>query len=130
MNDTSTVFDDDQDDDRRTFAPSPANRDVLEQLVGQGHFKTSIGAFQAAALMALRLGLNTDNAPPASGTMWNRGSVNLSVLEFLSWYVPTNAPVRALALLGNVGLEFISEKVSTGGYSLTEIFEIGEIEID
>lgn len=130
MSDAASIFEDDEDDDRRTFAPSTANRDVLELLVKQGHFKTSIGAFQAAALLAIRKGLDPNDAPTFSGTMWNRGSVNLNVLEFLGWYLPTSAPVRALAQLGNVGTTYISEKVRTGGYSLTEIFELPELDIE
>lgn len=119
-----------EDDDRRTFGPSASNREVLELLVKQGHFKTSIGAFQASAMLALRKGLDPDQAPPSIGTMWNRGSVTTQVLEFLAWYLPTSTPVRSLAQLGNAGTEYISSKVRTGGYALSEIFELPEIEIE
>lgn len=130
MTDPESVFERDEDDDRRTFAPTPDNREVLELLVKYGYFKTSIGAFQAAALLAIRKGFDPNDAPTSSGTMWNRGSVNLSVLEFLGWYLPTNAPVRALAQLGNIGTAYISGKVRTGGYDLTEIFELPELDIE
>ena len=128
MSNSSALFEAADDDDRRTFAPSTENREVLELLVEQGHFKTAIAAFQAAGMLALRKGLEYQHAVPTPGTMWNRGSVNLSVLDFLSWYLPTKAPVRALAQLGNVGTDYIAEKVRTGGYSLTEIFELDSIE--
>jgi|GEM_PF-6919600 len=130
MSERTNVFEDNEDDDRRTFGPSTANRDVLELLVKQGHFKNSIGAFQAAAMLAIRRGLDTSDAPPSSGTMWNRGSVNLGMLDFLGWYLPTTAPVRAFAQLGNVGTAYISDKVRTGGYTLTEIFELPELDIE
>lgn len=129
MSDDAPVFEA-QDDDRRTFGPSASNRDVLEALVKQGHFKTLIGAFQAAAMLALRKGLDPELAPPSTGTMWNRGSVNMQVLEFLGWYVPTTVPVRVFAQLGNAGSAYIASKVQSGGYSLSEIFELPEIDIE
>ncbi|WP_309104955.1 hypothetical protein [Microbacterium sp.] len=119
-----------EDDDRRTFGPSASNRDVLELLVKQGHFKTSIGAFQAAAMFALRKGLDPERAPSSAGTMWNRGSVNLQVLEFLGWYLPTATPVRVLAQLGNAGTDYIASRVRSGGYTLSEIFELPEISVE
>jgi hypothetical protein len=129
MSDDDTMFEV-QDDDRRTFGPSASNRDVLEALVKQGHYKTLIGAFQAAAMLALRKGLDPELAPPSTGTMWNRGSVNLQVLEFLGWYVPTPAPVRVFAQLGNAGTAYIAARVQSGGYSLSELFELPEIEFE
>lgn len=129
MSDTVDVFQN-EDDDRRTFGPSASNREVLDALVKQGHFKTAIGAFQAAAMLAVRKNLDPEQAPASTGTMWNRGSVNLQMLEFLGWYLPTNAPVRAFAQLGNAGAAYIAEKVRTGGYPLSEIFELPELEFD
>lgn len=123
-------FQEPEDDDRRTFGPSASNREVLEALVKQGHFKTSIGAFQAAAMLALRRGLDPDQAPPSTGTMWNRGSVNMQVLEFLGWYAPTSSPVRLFAQLGNAGTAYLAEKVRSGGYPLSEIYELPTLEID
>lgn len=120
----------DEDDDRRTFGPSASNREVLESLVKQGHFKTSIGAFQAAAMLAIRKGLDPERAPSWSETMWNRGSVNLAVLEFLGWYLPTTSPVRAFAQYGNAGTDYIASKVRTGGYSLSEIFELPQLDLE
>lgn len=128
MSESTTAFQD--DDDRRTFGPSASNREVLEALVKQGHFKTAIGAFQAAAMLAIRKGLDPGQAPSSTGTMWNRGSVNLQVLEFLGWYLPTNAPVRVFAQLGNAGTAYIADKVLTGGYPLSEIFELPELDIE
>jgi len=119
-----------RDDDQRTFGPSASNREVLEALVSQGHFKTAIRAFEAAAMLALRKGLDPASAPPSTGTMWNRGSVNLAILEFLGWYVPTAAPVRLFAQYGNAGTALIADKVHTGGYSLSEIFELPEPDLD
>lgn len=119
-----------EDDDRRTFGPSTSNRDVLEALVKQGHFKTAIGAFQAAAIFALRKGLDPEQAPSSTGTMWNRGTVNLAVLEFLGWYLPTATPVRVFAQLGNAGTAYIASKVQSGGYPLSEIFELAELDIE
>lgn len=118
------------DDDRRTFGPTQANREVLEMLVNQGHFKTLLGAFQAAAMYALRKGLTPKETSSTAGTTWNRGSVNNQILDFLNWYLPTTTPVKAFADLGNLGTASIGDRVRTGGYSLTEIFEIPELEID
>ena len=118
------------DEDKRTIGPSASNKDVLEMLVQQGHFKTSVGAFQAAAMLAIRKGLDTSTAPTSAGTMWNRGSVSSQVLDFLTWYLPTTSPARALEQLGNVGTAFIAEKVKTGGYSLTEIFDLPRVDFD
>lgn len=119
-----------EDDDRRTFGPSAPNREVLDLLVKQRHFRTAIGAFQAAAMLALRKNLDLEVAPSSTGTMWNRGSVDLKMLEFLGWYLPTATPVRAFALLGNVGTDHIASKVRTGGYSLSEIFELPTLDVD
>lgn len=118
------------DDDKRTIGPSAFNKDVLELLVQQGHFKTALGAFQAAAMLAVRKGLDVSAAPASAGTMWNRGSVSAQVLEFLGWYLPTRAPARSLEQLGNLGTAYIAEKVKTGGYSLTEIFELSRIDFE
>lgn len=118
------------DNDKTTFGPSAAAKGVLELLVNQGHFKTSLGAFQAAAMLALRKGFNPNSAAPSAGTMWNRGSVNQQVRDFLSWYVPTEMPIRLLEQLGNVGIEYIAEKVTNGGYNLTEIFELPRLAIE
>jgi hypothetical protein len=114
--------------DKVTVGPSMPNRDTLELLVRQGHFRTSLGAFQAAAMLAIRKGLDPESAPPSGGTMWNRGSVSPQVLEFLEWYVPTRTPVRLLEQLGNAGADFITGKVKAGGYTLSEIFELTKID--
>lgn len=118
------------DDDKITIGPSSSNKDVLEMLVLQGHYKTALGAFQAAAMLAIRKGIDRSSAPPSAGTMWNRGSVNPQVLEFLTWYLPTTSPARALEQLGNAGTAYIAEKVKTGSYSLTEIFELPRLDFD
>jgi len=127
---TDAVEESELDGDRRTFGPSLVNKEILEALVAKGHFKTSLGAFQAAAMLAVRLGLDPENAPPSAGTVWNRGSVNGQVLEFLSWYLPTATPVRALEHYGNLGVAHISERVSSEGYPLSEILELEEIELE
>lgn len=114
--------------DKVTIGPSASNRDVLELLVQQGHFKTALGAFQAAAMLALRKGLDQATAPPSGGTMWNRGSVNKQVLDFLEWFLPTSSPTRALEQLGNAGTAAIAERVKAGGYDLSEIFELKAID--
>lgn len=116
------------DGDKVTVGPSQANREVLERLVEQKIFKTSLGAFQAAAMLALRNGLDTSTAPVSGGTMWNRGSVDPQVLEFLEWYIPTETPVRVLERLGNAGADYIAAKVKVGGYTLTEIFGLSQID--
>ena len=113
--------------DKVTVGPSQANRDVLELLVKQGHFKTALGAFQAAAMLAIRKNLDPSGAPASGGTMWNRGSVSPQILEFLEWYMPSKTPVRVLEQLGNAGTDYIAEKVKVGGYTLTEIFELPQI---
>jgi hypothetical protein len=118
------------DADKVTLGASAPNRDVLELLISQGHFKTSIGAFQAAAILAIRKGLDPASAPVSAGTMWNRGSVNAQVLNFLEWYLPTTTPARALETLGNAGTDYIAERVRAGGYNLTELFELPRLEID
>jgi len=110
--------------DKVTIGPSAANRDILELLVRQGHFKTSLGAFQAAAMLAIRKGLDPASAPQSAGTMWNRGSVNKQVLEFFEWYLPTASPTRALEQFGNSGTAAIAERVKSGGYDLSEIFDL------
>ena len=118
------------DEDRRTFGPSSTNKEILESLVSKGYFKTAIGAFQASAMLAVRLGLDPEQAPPSAGTVWNRGSVNAQVLEFLSWYLPTNTPVKALEQYGNLGVAHIADKVTAEGYPLSEILELESIELE
>ena len=118
------------DNDKVTIGPSAANKDVLDLLVTQGHFNSSLAAFQAAAMLALRKDLETSSAPASAGTMWNRGSVNRQILDFLTWYVPTTTPARVLEQLGNAGTAYIAEKVKTGGYRLTEIFELPRMGIE
>jgi hypothetical protein len=118
------------DNDKVTIGPSAVNRDILELLVKQGHFTSSIAAFQAAAMLAMRKNLEISSAPTSAGTMWNRGSVNRQILEFLAWYVPTTTPVRVLEQLGNAGTAYIAEKVKTGGYRLTEIFDLPRMDIE
>lgn len=118
------------DGDRRTFGPSAANKDILESLVAKGYFKTSLGAFQSAAMLAVRLGLDPEQAPQSAGTVWNRGSVNTQVLDFLSWYLPTSTPVRALEQYGNLGVAHIAARVTQEGYPLSEILELEEIELE
>jgi hypothetical protein len=116
------------DNDKVTIGPSGANKDVLDLLVKQGHFNSSLAAFQAAAILAIRKELELSSAPASAGTMWNRGSVNRQILDFLTWYVPTTTPARVLEQLGNAGTAYITEKVKTGGYRLTEIFELPQID--
>jgi len=123
-------FGTDADGDKRTIGPSAANKDVLEMLVQQGHFKTSVGAFQAAAMLALKMQLDPHTAPISAGTMWNRGTVSSQVLDFLAWYLPTSSPARALEQLGNAGTAYIAEKVRSGGYGVTEIFEFPRDELN
>lgn len=118
------------DNDKVTFGPSASNRDALEMLVTQGHVKTALGAFQAAAMLALRKGFDLSKAPASAGTMWNRGSVNPQVRDFLSWYLPTETPIRVLEQLGNAGTEYIAQKVNAGGYTLTEIFELPRLDVE
>lgn len=127
---TEEVEETELDGDRRTFGPSSANKETLEALVAKGYFKTSLGAFQAAAMLAVRLGLDPESAPQSAGTVWNRGSVNSQVLDFLSWYLPTSTPVKALEQYGNLGVDHIAERVSAEGYPLSEILELEEIELE
>jgi len=116
--------------DKVTIGPSASNKDVLDLLVTQGHFNSSLAAFQAAAMLAIRKDLEAGSAPSSAGTMWNRGSVNQRVLDFLTWYVPTSTPARVLEQLGNLGTAYIAEKVKTGGYRLTEIFDLPRMDIE
>jgi hypothetical protein len=116
--------------DKVTIGPSAANKDVLDLLVAQGHFNSSLAAFQAAAMLAIRKDLEAGSAPSSAGTMWNRGSVNRRVLDFLTWYVPTSTPARVLEQLGNAGTAYIADKVKTGGYRLTEIFDLPRMDVD
>lgn len=115
--------------DKVTLGPSASNRDVLELLVTQGHFKTSLGAFQAAAMFAVHKRLDPNTASVSAGTMWNRGSVSRQVLDFLEWYLPTTTPARALESLGNAGVDYLAEKVRAGGYNLSELFDLPQLEI-
>jgi len=116
--------------DKVTIGPSAANKDVLDLLVTQGYFNSSLAAFQAAAMLAIRKDLEASSAPASAGTMWNRGSVNRQILDFLTWYMPTTTPARVLEQLGNAGTAYIAEKVKTGGYRLTEIFELPRMDIE
>jgi hypothetical protein len=118
------------DSDKVTIGPSAANRDVLDLLVKQGHFNNSLAAFQAAAMLAIRKDLEASSAPASAGTMWNRGSVNRQILDFLAWYVPTTTPARVLEQLGNAGTAYIAERVKTGGYRLSEIFDLPHMNIE
>jgi hypothetical protein len=63
------------DNDKVTFGPSASNADLLDLLVTQGHFSTALGAFRAAATLALRKDSDLNTAPASAGTKWNRGSV-------------------------------------------------------
>jgi hypothetical protein len=121
------AIEDPVDNDKVTIGPSAANKDVLDLLVTQGHFNSSLAAFQAAAMLAIRRDLEASTAPASAGTMWNRGSVNRQILDFLAWYVPTTTPARVLEQLGNAGTAYIAEKVKTGGYRFTEIFDLPHI---
>ena len=116
--------------DKVTFGPSAANEGILDLLVRNGHFKTALGAFQAAAMLALSKNLDAISAPASAGTKWNRGSIEPQIRDFLEWYIPTNQPTRLLEQLGNVGIAYIAEKVKTGGYSLTELFDLPELDIE
>jgi hypothetical protein len=118
------------DNDKVTIGPSAANKDVLDLLVTQGHFSSSLAAFQAAAMLAIRKNLEASSAPTSAGTMWNRGSVNRKILDFLTWYVPTTTPARVLEQMGNAGTAYIAEKVKTGGYRLSEIFDLPRMNIE
>jgi len=109
--------------DKTNIRTSEANADVLELLVKQGHFQTRLGAFQAAAMLALRKDLPTVDLPSAGGLNYNQGSFK-QVIDFLTWYVPTGTPASLLEQLGNAGTSYVSEKVRSGGYTFTEIFEI------
>lgn len=112
--------------DRVTIGTSTSNKDVLEMLVSQGHFNNQLSAFQSAAMLAIRIGLDPESAPASAGTMWNRGSVRPQVLDFLSWYFESDTPARLLESYGNAGLQYISGKVKAGGYSFSEIFELSD----
>ena len=112
--------------DRITFGPSASNIEVLEKLESTGVFKSQLGAFQAAAILAISKGLDFSAAPQSAGTKWNRGSVRPQVLDFLRWYLPTEQPVRNLETLGNLGTEYIGEMVRVGGYTYAELFELPE----
>jgi hypothetical protein len=118
------------DSDKVTIGPSAANKDVLDLLVTQGHFNSSLAAFQAAAMLAIRKDLEANSAPASAGTMWNRGSVNRQILDFLAWYIPTTTPARVLEHLGNAGTAYIAEKVKTGGYRFSEIFDLPDMAVE
>lgn len=118
------------DNDKVTIGPSAANKDILDLLVTQGHFNSSLAAFQASAMLAIQKDLEASSAPVSAGTMWNRGSVNRQILDFLAWYLPTTTPARALEQLGNAGTAYIAEKVKTGGYRLSEIFDLPHMIIE
>lgn len=110
-------------EDKKTIGPTAANKEVLEDLVDQGYFKTQLGAFQAAAMLAVRKSLDVSAATSGS-TTWNSGSVPREVLDFLEWYVPTATPVRLLEQLGNVGIAHIADRVQTKGYTYSELFDL------
>lgn len=115
-------------DDKTNIRTSEANADVLEILVKQGHFVTQLGAFQAAAMLALRKDLPPVEIPSSGGLNYNQGSFK-QVVDFLTWYVPTTTPARLLEQLGNAGTAYIGEKVKSGGYTFTEIFEVAQPDI-
>jgi len=110
--------------DKVTFGVSSAGQDVLDALMRMRYFKSELGAFQAAASLAMSLDLPAREVNAANGTKWNRGSVNPQMLNFLEWYLETSTPVRHLERLGNVGLAHIADKVATGGYPLSELFQL------
>lgn len=119
------------DPDKSTFGPSATNKEVLELLVNQGFFKTSLGAFQAAAMLALRRGLDPSSAPASAGTTWARSATSsLQVIDFLAWFLPTSTPVRAFEQLGNLGVAHIADKVRAGGYTFSEIFELPHPDVE
>ena len=110
--------------DKVTFGVSSPGQDVLDALMRMKYFKSELGAFQAAASLAIGLDLPAREVTAANGTKWNRGSVNPQMLTFLEWYLATSTPVRQLERLGNVGLAHITDKVATGGYALSELFQL------
>jgi len=110
--------------DKVTFGVSSAAQDVLDALMRMKYFKSELGAFQAAASLAMSLDLPAREVNAANGTKWNRGSVNPQMLHFLEWYLVSSTPVRQLERLGNVGLAHIADKVATGGYTLSELFQL------
>lgn len=110
--------------DKVTFGVSTTGQDVLDALMRMKYFKSELGAFQAAASLAMSLDLPAREVNAANGTKWNRGSVNPQMLNFLEWYLGTSTPVRQLERLGNVGLAHIADKVATGGYTLSELFQL------
>ena len=112
------------DRDKVTFGVSSTGQEVLDALMRMKFFKSELGAFQAAASLAMSADLPAREVNAANGTKWNRGSVNPQMLLFLEWYLGTSTPVRQLERLGNVGLAHIADKVATGGYSLSELFQL------
>jgi len=116
--------------DKTTFGVSAAGQDVLDALSRAKLFKTDIAAFQAAAMLALNLNIQVDDTSPSNGTKWSTSSVKPQALEFLEWYVPTKTPVRTLERFGNAGLSHIAERVLSGGYTMTEIFQLPKPEFD
>jgi hypothetical protein len=112
------------ENDKVTFGVSLPGQDVLDGLMRMKYFKSELGAFQAAASLAMSLDLPAREVTAANGTKWNRGSVDPQMLSFFEWYLATPTPVRQLERLGNVGLAHIADKVSTGGYTFSELFQL------
>lgn len=114
--------------DKSTIGATKSGEEVLTRLVDEGHFKTGIAAFQAAAMLALALDLPRPDSSEKTGTKWGTGSIT-QTLAFLEWYVPSTTPARELESLGEAGLIYLAAK-SQAGYRLSELFNLASSDLD
>jgi hypothetical protein len=104
--------------DKNQIGVTPSGRETLDKLRGE-YFASEKAAFQAAIALALELKLELS---PEVGfeTKWGLGTMS-EIVEFLSWYVPTDTPARHAERLGDAGLSYIDSKIETGR-TISEIF--------
>ncbi|MBN9152184.1 MAG: hypothetical protein J0H56_12310 [Micrococcales bacterium] len=107
-----------------TIPISVTGQQILDDLFKvQQFFDTELDAFLASASLALALGLPAlDDVGPSAGTKWNKGSGAISEWSNLvSWYLPTDEPIKALRDYGERGLRHVRDRLRQGR-SFAEIF--------
>lgn len=104
--------------DKNQIGVTPSGRETLEKLKGD-YFASEKAAFQAAIALALELKLEP-SSEIGFETKWGLGTMS-EVLDFLSWYVPTDTPARHAERLGDAGLSYIDSKIEIGR-TISEIF--------
>lgn len=114
-----------QPQDKTTISVSGNGQEVLTVLgpAGRRYFESELGAFLAAASLAIALGLDpADFDSPSAGTKWNRGSGAIGDWEKLAkLYLSTEEPIKMLEKYGEAGLRHLRDRLELG-LSVTELF--------